>query len=224
MTSSDLTAAPRRRQGAGPPPGWARPSTGRRRRRDRPRGRPGGPGLRRVQRRDHRPAADRRPRRAGRAPAATWPGRSWPGCPVPSSCRWWPSGWPRSGSVDAVICLGAVIRGDTGHYDFVAGECAVGPAAGPARHRHARGLRRPHHRHGGPGAGPLEPRRDQQGPRGGRDRRSRRWPCWPRCSRRCRRRPGSDSPSGGADAAAGPPQGLAREGHPRPVRRGRPEP
>ena len=31
-----------------------------------------------------------------------------------------------SGTVDAVICLGAVIRGDTGHYDFVAGECASG--------------------------------------------------------------------------------------------------
>jgi 6,7-dimethyl-8-ribityllumazine synthase len=32
----------------------------------------------------------------------------------------------RSGAVDAVVCLGAVIRGDTGHYDFVAGECASG--------------------------------------------------------------------------------------------------
>lgn len=32
----------------------------------------------------------------------------------------------RSGAVDAVICLGAVIRGDTGHYDFVAGQCAAG--------------------------------------------------------------------------------------------------
>jgi 6,7-dimethyl-8-ribityllumazine synthase len=31
-----------------------------------------------------------------------------------------------AGTVDAVICLGAVIRGDTGHYDFVAGECAAG--------------------------------------------------------------------------------------------------
>lgn len=28
--------------------------------------------------------------------------------------------------VDAVICLGAVIRGDTGHYELVAGECASG--------------------------------------------------------------------------------------------------
>jgi 6,7-dimethyl-8-ribityllumazine synthase len=31
-----------------------------------------------------------------------------------------------SGVVDAVVCLGAVIRGDTSHYDFVAGECAAG--------------------------------------------------------------------------------------------------
>jgi len=31
-----------------------------------------------------------------------------------------------TGSFDAVIALGAVIRGETGHYDFVAGECAAG--------------------------------------------------------------------------------------------------
>lgn len=31
-----------------------------------------------------------------------------------------------SGSFDAVVCLGAVIRGETGHYDFVAGESANG--------------------------------------------------------------------------------------------------
>jgi 6,7-dimethyl-8-ribityllumazine synthase len=32
----------------------------------------------------------------------------------------------RAGKVDFVLCFGAVIRGDTGHYDFVAGECASG--------------------------------------------------------------------------------------------------
>lgn len=31
-----------------------------------------------------------------------------------------------SGKVDVVVCLGAVIRGETSHYDFVAGECARG--------------------------------------------------------------------------------------------------
>lgn len=31
-----------------------------------------------------------------------------------------------SGTVDAVIVLGAVIRGETTHYDLVAGECARG--------------------------------------------------------------------------------------------------
>ena len=31
-----------------------------------------------------------------------------------------------SGSMDAVICLGCVIRGDTAHFELVAGECARG--------------------------------------------------------------------------------------------------
>ena len=31
-----------------------------------------------------------------------------------------------SGEFDAVICLGAVIRGATAHFDFVAGQCAAG--------------------------------------------------------------------------------------------------
>ena len=31
-----------------------------------------------------------------------------------------------SGKFDAIICLGAVIRGGTPHFDFVAGECARG--------------------------------------------------------------------------------------------------
>lgn len=35
-------------------------------------------------------------------------------------------GFALKGVVDSVICLGAVVRGDTGHYDFVAGQCAAG--------------------------------------------------------------------------------------------------
>lgn len=31
-----------------------------------------------------------------------------------------------SGQFDAVVCLGAVIRGETAHFDYVAGECARG--------------------------------------------------------------------------------------------------
>jgi 6,7-dimethyl-8-ribityllumazine synthase len=31
-----------------------------------------------------------------------------------------------SGDFAAIVCLGAVIRGETSHYDFVAGECARG--------------------------------------------------------------------------------------------------
>ena len=31
-----------------------------------------------------------------------------------------------SGECDAVVCLGAVIRGATAHFDFVAGQCAAG--------------------------------------------------------------------------------------------------
>lgn len=33
-----------------------------------------------------------------------------------------------SGEVDAVVCLGAVVRGGTPHFDYVAGECASGLA------------------------------------------------------------------------------------------------
>jgi 6,7-dimethyl-8-ribityllumazine synthase len=32
----------------------------------------------------------------------------------------------QSGEYDAVICVGAVIRGATGHYEHVAGQCAAG--------------------------------------------------------------------------------------------------
>jgi 6,7-dimethyl-8-ribityllumazine synthase len=35
----------------------------------------------------------------------------------------------RSGRFDAVVCLGAVIRGETPHFEYVAGECARGVQA-----------------------------------------------------------------------------------------------
>jgi 6,7-dimethyl-8-ribityllumazine synthase len=34
--------------------------------------------------------------------------------------------WAQSGRVDAVVALGCVIRGETTHYEAVAGECAAG--------------------------------------------------------------------------------------------------
>lgn len=34
--------------------------------------------------------------------------------------------WAASGRIDAIVGLGAVIRGETSHYDFVAGQCAEG--------------------------------------------------------------------------------------------------
>ncbi len=39
-----------------------------------------------------------------------------------------------SGHIDAVIALGAVIRGDTPHFDYVAGECARGIREAAQRH------------------------------------------------------------------------------------------
>ena len=51
-----------------------------------------------------------------------------------------------SGELDAVICLGAVIRGDTPHFEYVAGECAAGViAASPSTPASVR-VRRAHHR------------------------------------------------------------------------------
>ena len=40
----------------------------------------------------------------------------------------------KSGRYDAVITLGAVIRGDTPHFDFVAGECARGLREASQKH------------------------------------------------------------------------------------------
>lgn len=41
----------------------------------------------------------------------------------------------RQGRYDAVVALGAVVRGDTPHFDFVAGECARGLREASQRHR-----------------------------------------------------------------------------------------
>lgn len=55
---------------------------------------------------------------------------------------WVPGSWEipmvaerlaKSSAIDAVICLGAVIRGATAHFDYVAGESAKGIAAVAAR-------------------------------------------------------------------------------------------
>jgi 6,7-dimethyl-8-ribityllumazine synthase len=46
-----------------------------------------------------------------------------PGCfEIPLAARY----LARSGQVDAIVCIGAVIRGETTHYELVAGECGRG--------------------------------------------------------------------------------------------------
>lgn len=39
-----------------------------------------------------------------------------------------------SGQVDVLVALGCVVRGETPHFDFVAGECAAGSAAVARQH------------------------------------------------------------------------------------------
>ena len=57
-----------------------------------------------------------------------------------------------SGRWDAVIALGCVIRGDTPHFEYVAGECARGPESRGARNRRAGDFWRSHRRNGRAGA------------------------------------------------------------------------
>ena len=43
--------------------------------------------------------------------------------------HWLPLKWQKAESNDAVICLGAVIRGSTSHYDYVCNEVSKGIAS-----------------------------------------------------------------------------------------------
>ena len=43
-----------------------------------------------------------------------------------SRCRWCSRPWPKAKKYDALIALGCVIRGETPHFEYVAGECAKG--------------------------------------------------------------------------------------------------
>ncbi len=52
----------------------------------------------------------------------------WSACPARGRSRWPRTSWRTPAKYAAVIALGAVIRGSTPHFDFVAGECAKGLA------------------------------------------------------------------------------------------------
>ena len=51
---------------------------------------------------------------------------------VPSSCHWSPSTWPARGGATAWCASARSIRGDTPHFEYVAGEAARGTAGGSA--------------------------------------------------------------------------------------------
>lgn len=47
---------------------------------------------------------------------------------APSSCPDWPGAWPISKNFDAIVCLGAIIRGATPHFDVVVNQTTRGIA------------------------------------------------------------------------------------------------
>ena len=58
-----------------------------------------------------------------------------------------------------VVALGAVVRGETPHFEYRLGRGGLRAAAGGDRDRRARGVRRSHHGHGRAGRGADRPRR-----------------------------------------------------------------
>ena len=50
----------------------------------------------------------------------------WRGFPARSRSRWSPAKLAETGRYACVICLGCVIRGETAHFDHVAGQAASG--------------------------------------------------------------------------------------------------
>ena len=75
----------------------------------------------------------------------------------------WSNRASRQASVDAIIALGAVIRGSTPHFDYVAGEVTKGVASVSLADGRARRVRRAHHRHDRAG---HRARRHQDGQQG----------------------------------------------------------
>ncbi len=96
-----------------------------------------------------------------------------------------------SGRIDAVVCLGCLIKGETPHFDYIASAVSHGIMQASLRHGRADGVRRAHHQQPRRGRGPRARGPGQQGlrgrGRGGHDGAARR-----ATGRRVRDGPGSD--------------------------------
>ena len=70
---------------------------------------------------------------------------------------------PRTGSYACLVALGAVIRGDTPHFEYVAGEAARGLSEVAVRYASPGRIRCADGRYSGAGSGPSRGERRQQG-------------------------------------------------------------